>query len=41
MLYKQKPEDPYEQSEQDGTEKKNINYYDSSSNGTHLDSWKQ
>lgn len=32
MLYKQKPENPYEQSEQDGTEKKNSNYCDFSSN---------
>lgn len=33
MLYKQKAENPYEQSKQDGTEKKNSNYCDSSSNG--------
>lgn len=38
MLYKQKPEDPYEQSEQDGTKTKNINYWDSSSNGRDSDS---
>lgn len=38
MLYKHKPEIPYEWSEQNGTEKKNSNYSDSNSNGRDSDS---